>query len=96
MGNTIFPLLELNPEAYVYACDFSETAISLLRERGTVWARQLCAFLADITANEISSTVPAGSVDLCTMFFVLSALSPDTFSKVCHWSPLLFLPEPPP
>eukprot|EP00298_Acanthocystis_sp_HF-20_P021746 c28324_g1_i2.p1 GENE.c28324_g1_i2~~c28324_g1_i2.p1 ORF type:complete len:125 (+),score=33.58 c28324_g1_i2:21-395(+) len=32
VGNTVFPLLEVNPNLFVYACDFSETAIELVKK----------------------------------------------------------------
>ena len=30
-GNTVFPVLELNPDLQVYCCDFSPRAVELVR-----------------------------------------------------------------
>ena len=30
-GNTIFPLLEINPDLIVYACDFAPSAIQIVK-----------------------------------------------------------------
>lgn len=30
-GNSVFPLLEINPASYVYACDFSPRAVELVQ-----------------------------------------------------------------
>ncbi len=32
MGNTVFPLLEVNPELTVYACDFSPVAVEIVNK----------------------------------------------------------------
>eukprot|EP00967_Tisochrysis_lutea_P155700 scaffold312230_cov21-Tisochrysis_lutea.AAC.1 len=31
-GNTLYPLLEVNPELRVYACDFAPAAVQLVKE----------------------------------------------------------------
>lgn len=43
VGNSVFPLLELNPQLRVYACDFSPTAVQLVQVR-----TRTCALLSFI------------------------------------------------
>ncbi|KAK9828449.1 hypothetical protein WJX72_000046 [[Myrmecia] bisecta] len=74
VGNTAFPLLDLNPRAFIYACDFSATAIDLVKSNPQYACGRIAAFMADITAADLAP-VPPASVDFCTMVFVLSAIS---------------------
>lgn len=52
-GNSVFPLLDINPQSYVYACDFSPRAVELVKAhpaytvKGAFW--RLCAALAPST-----------------------------------------------
>ncbi|GAB4823086.1 hypothetical protein N2152v2_010132 [Parachlorella kessleri] len=50
VGNTIFPLLELNPTAFIYACDFAPSAVALVRSHPQYASGRVHAFVADITA----------------------------------------------
>lgn len=81
-GNSIFPLLTLNPAARVWACDFSPTAVSLVRAHPgygpEAAAGRLSAFVADITRDDLPALggVPRMGVDICTCVFVLSAIAP--------------------
>ena len=61
MGNTIFPLLEVNtnPQTRVFACDFSSTAVDLVKQHPDYNKYQSedgvgrCnAFVCDITKPE--------------------------------------------
>lgn len=49
-GNSAFPLLELNPAARIYACDFAPSAVALVRAapQYAAAAGRLTAFVADI------------------------------------------------
>ncbi|PRW58059.1 Methyltransferase 6 [Chlorella sorokiniana] len=77
VGNTTFPLLEVNPSAQVYACDYAPTAVQLVKAHPDYAASsRVHAFVADITADDLTAQVPAGSIDACTMIFVLSAIAP--------------------
>ena len=75
VGNTVFPLLEVNHQAKVYACDFSRTAVQLVKDNELYASGRVSAFVADITADRLADNVPEGSVDVCTMVFVLSAIA---------------------
>ena len=75
-GNAVFPLLEANPEAFAYACDFSATAVGLVRAHPLHAAGRVAAFVADLTADNLAARVPPASVDFATLIFVLSAIDP--------------------
>lgn len=51
MGNTTWPLLELNSHATMYACDFAPTAVDLVRRHPAYACGRLTAFVADITGG---------------------------------------------
>ena len=76
VGNTIFPLLETNPEAVAYACDFSPHAVSLVQQHALHAAGRVHAFVADLTQTVLIKHVIAGTVEFCSLIFVLSAMDP--------------------
>lgn len=139
VGNSLFPLLELNPAATLYACDFAPSGIDLVksnplyRQHGGPGGR-MTAFVADITggppgavvqrreeectagwahaaaaaavpataralvprrcrpplpasplqspaADDLTASVPAASVEVATMIFVLSAVAPEAMPR---------------
>jgi methyltransferase-like protein 6 len=78
-GASVFPLLELNPRATIYACDFAPTAVAhVLSHPQHAASGRVVARVADLTRDPLTAWVPAAGVDACTMIFVLSALSPAT------------------
>ena len=77
MGNAVFPLLELNPQARAYACDCSPTAVDLVQQHPLHASGRVTAFVADLTADDLCLRVPPGTIDFCTLIFVLSAITPD-------------------
>ena len=82
VGNTAFPLLALDDTATVYCCDFSKRAVDLCHARRAKLPTQalrdrIVPFVCDITNEPLTDVVPIGSVDVCTMVFVLSAVSPE-------------------
>ncbi|KAJ1922133.1 hypothetical protein IWQ60_006587 [Tieghemiomyces parasiticus] len=81
-GNAFFPLLAENqadPDYYAYACDFSETAVRVVRENALYDPARSEAFVWDLTSPELPPSVAPGSVDVILLVFVLSAIHPD------HW-----------
>lgn len=84
VGNTVFPLLELDSEATVYCCDFSARAVDLVKERASKLPERdrdrVKAFVCDGTCESLLDNVPMGSVDVCTMIFALSAMSREKMS----------------
>lgn len=84
VGNSVFPLLAINPQLRVYACDFSATAVEIVQAHPDYNTERVAAFVADITTDELQQHVPARSVDYCSMVFVLSAVAPEKMPQVCY------------
>ncbi|CAL4222888.1 unnamed protein product [Meganyctiphanes norvegica] len=79
VGNTVFPILETNndPGLFVYCCDFSSTAIDIVKETKDYNAKRCRAFVCDITLSEwAEAPFPENSLDIIICIFVLSALDP--------------------
>ncbi|XP_042039419.1 uncharacterized protein LOC121785120 [Salvia splendens] len=76
-GNTIFPLLATYPDLFVHACDFSPRAVNLVKTHKEFTEAKVNAFVCDLTANDLCAHVAPSSVDIVTMIFVLSAVSPE-------------------
>lgn len=81
VGNTLFPLAELNPSARVHGCDFAASAIDVVRQHPGYGGR-VTAHVADITRERLQPEVAPRSMAVATLFFVLSALSPETMPQV--------------
>nr|GEW18985.1 methyltransferase-like protein [Tanacetum cinerariifolium] len=76
-GNTIFPLAATYPGIYIHACDFSPRAVDLVKAHKDFQESKINAFPCDITTDDLLNHVPPSSVDIVTMIFVLSAVSPE-------------------
>lgn len=76
-GNTIFPLVARYPDIFIHACDFSPRAVSLVKKHKEFNEGQINAFVCDLTVDDLSEQIPPTSVDVVTMIFVLSAVSPE-------------------
>lgn len=86
VGNTVFPILETNiaPDLKVYACDFSSTAVDLVKQHPQYASGDRChAFVCDISKDESWASVPfaESSLDIVILLFVLSALDPSDMAK---------------
>lgn len=86
VGNLIFPLVEA-PGArdayFFYACDFSPRAIEFVRQNPLYEPSHMLAFQCDITdASAVFQHIDAGTLDICTLVFVLSAIHPERFAAV--------------
>ena len=79
VGNTVFPMLELDPEATVFCCDFSARAIDMVKQRAATLPERdrnrVVAFVCDATCESLLENVPPGSIDVATLVFALSAMS---------------------
>ncbi|CAH1788855.1 unnamed protein product [Owenia fusiformis] len=77
VGNFIWPLLSEKKNFYFYACDFSPRAVQFVKENA-LYREDCCkAFQCDLVKDNLNDNVPADSVDIVTMIFVLSAIHPD-------------------
>ncbi|XP_041366113.1 tRNA N(3)-methylcytidine methyltransferase METTL2-like isoform X2 [Gigantopelta aegis] len=78
VGNTVYPVLQTNndPDLMVYCCDFSPTAIQLVKEHLDYDPAHCHAFVCDITADRLEMPFPENSLDVVIMIFVLSAINP--------------------
>lgn len=79
VGNTVFPILKTNndPGLFVYCCDFSSTAVELVKTNPEYDARRCFAFVQDLSDVKADYPIPDGSLDVVVLIFVLSALHPD-------------------
>ena len=99
-GNSAFPLLDLDPTATVFCCDFSPRAVALVeRRRQTLPADKrdrIKPFVCDVSREPLcgsSGPVPPGCVDVCTMVFVLSAIAPERMPDVLRNVSSVMRPE---
>ncbi|GAB4854463.1 hypothetical protein Ancab_023047 [Ancistrocladus abbreviatus] len=81
-GNTIFPLIATFPDVFVHACDFSPRAVSLVKAHEAFVEPRINAFVCDLTSDDLSQQIGPSSVDIVTMIFVLSAVSPEKMPLV--------------
>uniref|UniRef100_A0A4W4F0W6 tRNA N(3)-cytidine methyltransferase n=1 Tax=Electrophorus electricus TaxID=8005 RepID=A0A4W4F0W6_ELEEL len=79
VGNTVFPILKTNndPGLFVYCCDFSNTAIDLVKSNPEYDSSRCHAFVRDLSDATAAYPVPEQSLDVIVLIFVLSALHPD-------------------
>ena len=77
VGNTTFPLLETNPNLFMYCSDYSSTAIDLVKKNPAYLKEQhRCnASVWDITKP--NTVVPENSIDFILCIYVLSAIPPE-------------------
>ncbi|KAJ2808662.1 hypothetical protein H4R20_000724 [Coemansia guatemalensis] len=77
VGNFIWPVLERNPDIFIYACDFSKRAIDFVKQNEGYVQERCQAFVCDITKDRLADTIPPHSVDIVSAIFVFSALPPE-------------------
>lgn len=79
VGNTVFPVLQnvSNQNFFIYACDFSEAAISILKEHSLYDENRCSAFVCDVTSEDWDPPFKEETLDIATLIFVLSAISPE-------------------
>uniref|UniRef100_A0A3Q3GXU9 tRNA N(3)-cytidine methyltransferase n=2 Tax=Kryptolebias marmoratus TaxID=37003 RepID=A0A3Q3GXU9_KRYMA len=79
VGNTVFPILKTNndPGLFIYCCDFSGTAVELVKTNPEYDSQRCFAFVHDLSDAEANYPVPDGTLDVIVLIFVLSALHPD-------------------
>ncbi|KAG9337587.1 hypothetical protein JZ751_028438 [Albula glossodonta] len=79
VGNTVFPILKTNndPGLFVYCCDFSNTAVELVKTNAEYDPDRCFAFIHDLSEETASFPIPEGSLDVIVLIFVLSAIHPN-------------------
>ncbi|KAL8725281.1 MAG: hypothetical protein Q9181_006473 [Wetmoreana brouardii] len=82
-GNTCFPLLRgnENAELLVYACDFSQKAVDLIRGSEAYDQSRLKAEIWDVASAELPPDLDESSVDAVLMIFIFSALHPTQWKQ---------------
>ncbi|XP_071690594.1 tRNA N(3)-methylcytidine methyltransferase trm141-like isoform X2 [Rutidosis leptorrhynchoides] len=76
-GNTIFPLAKTYPKLYVHACDFSHHAVTLVKANPKFREDQMNIFVCNIVEDNLCNHIQPASVDVVTLIFTLSAVSPE-------------------
>lgn len=83
VGNSLFPLLEMNPDDFFYAFDCSSKAIELLKSQERFDEKRIKCFVCDIKKEEIPEEfIKTNSIDWVTMIFMLSAIEPQEMNQI--------------
>ncbi|CAH8659016.1 unnamed protein product [Heterobilharzia americana] len=84
VGNTILPILRVvqNPNLFIYASDFSDQALSILKQSRGYDSNRCITFTYDITKTTDEIPCPKNSLDFLILVFVLSAVNPELFQSV--------------
>ncbi|KAF9360245.1 hypothetical protein BGX26_010046 [Mortierella sp. AD094] len=85
-GNTMFPMLleSKNPGLFVYGCDFSSTAVGVVKGNLNYDEKRCKAFVWDLGGDDIPPEVEPESMDVLVLIFVLSALHPDRWENAMN------------
>lgn len=86
VGNSIFPIIRTNnltdhANLFIYCCDYSATAIEILKQNEEYNPKYVHAFVYDLT-NCAPLPFEENSLDLILMIFVLSAIEPTHHDRV--------------
>ena len=87
VGNCIFPIIRTNnlteqSDVKLLCCDYSSTAIDILKQNSEYNSRYCHAFVYDITDTNQPLPCEENSLDLIIMIFVLSAIDPSKHHDV--------------
>lgn len=82
-GNTAFPILanNNNPHLKIHACDYSKTAVDVIRNHEGYDTKSIQADVWDVSSDSLPPGLEEGSVDVAIMIFIFSALSPDQWAQ---------------
>nr|GMC78106.1 uncharacterized methyltransferase C3H7.11-like isoform X1 [Ipomoea batatas] len=81
-GNSIFPLVAAFPRLVVHACDFSPQAVALVKSHENFDAERVHVFVCDAAKDDLSSEITSSTVDVVTLIFMLSAVSPNKMPSI--------------
>ncbi|XP_075702661.1 tRNA N(3)-cytidine methyltransferase METTL2A [Rhinoderma darwinii] len=78
VGNTVFPILQTNndPGLFVYCCDFSNTAVEIVKNSPDYDPSRCFAFVHDLSDDGSSYPIPEECLDAIVLIFVLSSILP--------------------
>ncbi|KAI9481955.1 S-adenosyl-L-methionine-dependent methyltransferase [Coemansia mojavensis] len=82
-GNAVFPILAdiADPRLFVYACDYSQVAIDVVKASEAYDQQRCTAFVWDLAGTELPTDVQPESIDIMLMIFVFSALHPKQWNQ---------------
>ncbi|KAM5342708.1 hypothetical protein ACJ41O_013674 [Fusarium nematophilum] len=85
-GNTAFPILanNKNPQLKIHACDYSKTAVEVMRNHEEYNPELIQADVWDVASDSLPPGLEESSVDVAVLIFIFSALSPDQWAKAVH------------
>lgn len=85
-GNTMYPLLANNdnPDLFVYAADYSKTAVDVVLGNRFYDKERSKAFVWDLASDEIPKEIEESSIDAIVLIFVFSALSPNQWKQAVN------------
>ncbi|KAI8871334.1 methyltransferase [Ramicandelaber brevisporus] len=66
---------------FIYGCDFSSTAVNVVKSSPEYDTSKCNVFQWDLTSTTLPEHVEPGSIDMIMLIFVLSAIHPDTWSQ---------------
>jgi tRNAThr (cytosine32-N3)-methyltransferase len=70
-----------NPDLFVYAADFSSSAVDLVKNNKQYDPTRSLAFVWDLTSEDIPEDIEPGSLDMIVLIFVFSALAPEQWAQ---------------
>lgn len=82
-GNTAFPVLanNKNPHLKIHACDYSKTAVDVMRSHESYDPKHVQADVWDAASDSLPPGLEEGSVDVAILIFIFSALSPGEWTQ---------------
>lgn len=82
-GNTAFPVLanNKNPGLKIHACDFSKTAVEVMRNDTSYDTKYMQADVWDVASDSLPPGLEEGTVDVAILIFIFSALSPKQWAQ---------------
>lgn len=82
-GNTAFPVLanNRNTKLKIHACDFSKTAVEVMRNHEAYDPKYMQADVWDVSEDCLPPDVEEGSIDVAVMVFIFSALAPNEWAQ---------------
>lgn len=70
--------------SYVHCCDFSPRAVQFVKDHESYEPERCNAFQCDITSDQLTDSVPPGSVDCLTMYVCLVIFITTIVAINCH------------